>query len=73
MAENDMKQRLTDQPGRILAVFLFGPLILYKGIRYNNDVFLIVFGILLIVWDAYWLIYKVPSQSDTHLSPLHKK
>lgn len=50
---------LTDQPGRVLAVFVFGPLLVYKGVIYK-DWFLIMFGILLIVWDMYWLLFKEP-------------
>lgn len=29
-----MKIKITDQPGRFLAVFVFGPIILYKGIGF---------------------------------------
>lgn len=52
-------EHLTDQPGRFLAVFVFGPILLYKGISYR-DMFLIVFAILLIIWDAYWILFKAP-------------
>jgi hypothetical protein len=50
---------ITDQPGRVLAVFVFGPILIYKGWTYN-DIFLVAFGLLLIVWDLYWLVYKSP-------------
>lgn len=49
----------TDQPGRILAVFIFAPLIAYKACLYD-DTFLLIFSIMLFIWDLYWLIYKVP-------------
>lgn len=50
---------ISDQPGRFLAVFVFGPMILYKGAKYK-DSFLIIFAILLIIWDAYWILFKAP-------------
>ena len=57
---------LTDQPGRVLAVFCFAPTIIYKSFLYN-DTFLMVFGSLLYMWDAYWLTYKLPRQNTrTH-------
>ena len=56
-----MKKVVTDQPGRFLAVFVFGPILLYKGaITYKYDWFLICFAIILIVWDLYWIIFKAP-------------
>lgn len=45
----------TDQPGRILAVFVLAPLIFMKGLKYK-DVFLIVFAVVLFLWDLYWLL-----------------
>jgi hypothetical protein len=49
----------TDQPGRIFAVFVIAPIIAYKGYIYN-DLFLVIFSILLLIWDSYWLLYKEP-------------
>jgi hypothetical protein len=54
-----MNITLTDQPGRLFAVFILAPLIAYKGYIYN-DVFLLIFSIMLFIWDLYWLIYKDP-------------
>jgi hypothetical protein len=51
--------RITDQPGRILAVLVFAPLIVYKGIKYR-DWFLLAFGILLFAWDLFWLLCRPP-------------
>ena len=53
---------LTDQPGRILAVIVFGPTLIYKGVHYNNDWFLIGFGCVLIVWDLFWLLFHQPKR-----------
>lgn len=49
-----------DQPGRVLACFLFAPIIGFKGIDYK-DAFLILFAILLFSWDMYWIIFKAPA------------
>lgn len=49
----------SDQPWRVLAVFVFAPLIFYKGYIYS-DWFLILFALTLFVWDLYWLAYKPP-------------
>jgi hypothetical protein len=51
----------TDQPGRVLAVFVFGPLLIYKSQKYG-DFFLLMFGVLLIVWDLFWLLNKPAKQ-----------
>ena len=47
--------QITDQPGRFLAVLVFGPLLIYKGNRFN-DIFLVIFGFLLIFYDLFWII-----------------
>jgi hypothetical protein len=49
----------SDQPGRLCAVFILAPLIAYKACIYN-DTFLLIFSIMLFMWDLYWLIYKKP-------------
>jgi hypothetical protein len=45
----------TDQPGRILAVFVFAPTLFYKSIVYK-DKFIRRFAELLFIWDLYWLL-----------------
>jgi len=49
----------TDQPGRLCAIFIFAPLIAYKAYVYN-DIILLIFSIMLFIWDLYWFIYKDP-------------
>lgn len=51
---------ITDQPGRIFAVFVFGPLLFLKGLNYN-DYILIFLGLLITFYDLFWLI-KYPSK-----------
>jgi hypothetical protein len=36
---------------RLLAIFVFGPLLIYKGIVYTDQL-LVVLGVLLILWDG---------------------
>lgn len=54
---------ITDQPGRVLAVFVFGPLLIYKGFVYKDE-FLYFFGVLLILWDLYWIMYQKPKRKE---------
>ena len=49
--------------GRILAVFIIGPLIIYKGDHYG-DRLLMVIGLLLILWDGLKL-----QDENIHQSP----
>lgn len=53
---------LTDQPGRILAVTVFSPLLAYKSWLYQ-DKSIGAFSVALFVWDLYWLIYHEPKYS----------
>jgi hypothetical protein len=52
-----------EQPGRLLAVFILAPIIAYKSYVYN-DLFLLIFSIMLFIWDLYWLICKEPIQES---------
>jgi hypothetical protein len=49
-----------DQPGRFMAVFLFGPILLYKSMVYN-DYFIFIFAIILILWDFYHILNSKPN------------
>ncbi len=51
--------KITDQPGRVFAILIFSPLLIYKGIIYE-DIILILFGILLFLWDLYWVMNYPP-------------
>ena len=50
---------LNDQPGRILAVFIFSPIIYKKSLKYK-DKFLKLFSLSLFFWDLFWLISQRP-------------
>lgn len=53
--------RVTDQPGRVLAVTFFSPLLAYKSWLYQ-DKSIGAFSVALFLWDMYWLIYHEPKQ-----------
>ena len=53
---------ITDSPGRYLAVFVFAPILAYKAHKYK-DPFIMIFAILLFVWDLYWIASSLPSKS----------
>ena len=55
--------KITDQPGRIFAVFIFGPILIIKGKKYNDNL-LIFLGLLIIFYDLYWLINKPSNVID---------
>jgi len=57
-----MSNGLTDQPGRVIAVFVISPVLFYKGYIYN-DYFILLFSIILFCWDLYWLVCKSPMES----------
>jgi hypothetical protein len=52
----------TDQPGRVLAVTVVSPLLMYKGIQYNDN-FIVSFAIILFLWDLYWILFSPPKES----------
>ena len=57
---------ITDQPGRIFAVLVFGPILFLKGLNYK-DFLLIFLGLLITFYDLFWLIYY-PSKKIVNFS-----
>ena len=53
---------LTDQIGRYFAIFIFAPILIFKGI-YLNDILLLILGIALFFWDLYWILFRNPRVS----------
>lgn len=47
-------------PKYMLFILIITPILLYKGIGYN-DVFIIFVAILLFLWDFFWILYTRPS------------
>ena len=50
---------ITEQPGRYMALILFSPMILCKGIKYNDN-FLIIFSVVLFFWELLWITKYEP-------------
>jgi hypothetical protein len=44
--------------GRVFAVFIFGPILINKGIYYKDNL-LIALGIILIIWDGIKIFYQL--------------
>jgi len=59
------KQINTDQPGRIIAVFIISPILLYKSHKYK-DWFIFIFSIILFSWDLYWLVCEPPKKCNNN-------
>ena len=49
-----------DQPGRVIAVLIIAPILFMKGYDYN-DKFIMMFSIILFIWDFYWLAFTKPN------------
>jgi len=52
----------TDQIGRYFAIFIFAPILIYKGIV-NCDYILLILGVALFFWDLYWILFRKPKIS----------
>mgnify|MGYP001167748739 CR=1 FL=1 len=69
-----MQVCITDQPGRLFAVFVLSPILLLCGMRLlqarNVDEigrFLIIFSIFFFSYEAFWLVFKVPKQAELYI------
>jgi hypothetical protein len=61
-----------EQPGRLVSLILFAPILLYKGYKYD-DIFLIFCSLLLFIWDLYYIINRKSSSvigNENILKPL---
>ena len=54
---------ISEQPGRIFAIFVVGPYLIYKGSHYN-DKLLKFLGILFIIYELFWIIKYEPKTVD---------
>ena len=57
---------VTDQPGRIFAVLVFAPYLVYRGLV-HCDRLLAALGVVLFLYEMFWLLSKPPK---TALWPL---
>tara|TARA_B100001564_G_C20083568_1_gene421606 strand:- start:148 stop:336 length:189 start_codon:yes stop_codon:yes gene_type:complete len=57
---------LTDQPGRIFAVIFLGPFFIYKGIIYNDIIFILL-GIIFILYELFWIVSHKPNKINIEI------
>lgn len=53
---------VTDQPGRIFAVIVFAPYIVYCGLV-HRDTLLLVLGVALFLYEMFWLLSRPPKMA----------
>lgn len=46
---------ISDQYGRLFAIFIFSPLLVYKGFYYN-DILLLFLGCSLFFYECFWIL-----------------
>jgi len=54
-----MQLCITEQPGRLFAILIFGPCLVIKGSKFN-DTTLIILGIIFILYELFWIINYEP-------------
>lgn len=52
---------ISEQPGRIVAILIVGPFLVYKGVTFN-DITLYGLGILFILYEVFWVLYYEPKR-----------
>ena len=55
--------KISDQPGRFVAVFVVAPILFFKGKHYK-DWFILIFAIVLFLWDLFWILRRPPVETD---------
>ena len=50
---------ITDQPGRLFAIFIFSPYLIYCSYKYNDNI-LFILGIVLFLYECFWICNKGP-------------
>tara|TARA_Y100000591_G_C21670650_1_gene612733 strand:+ start:401 stop:604 length:204 start_codon:yes stop_codon:yes gene_type:complete len=58
-----MNITFSEQPGRLLAIILIAPYLIYCGYIYNN-IYLIVLGIIFMIYEIFWVIFYKPKTID---------
>ncbi len=52
---------ISEQPGRIFAIFLFGPYLIHKGKKYK-DKLLKISGFVFIAYEIFWVLFHNPKK-----------
>ena len=56
-----MNFKVTDKLGRLIAIFIFSPLIIFLSYKNKNiidSILLLIFGLGLIIYDLFCIFYK---------------
>lgn len=61
-----MNITFSEQPGRLVAIILIAPYLIYCGYIYNN-IYLIVLGIIFMIYEIFWVIFYKPKTIDFNL------
>ena len=54
------QMKLSEQPGRLAAVFVFAPMLYHKAMKYQDN-HLLILSVLLFAWDGMWLFAEPKS------------
>ncbi len=49
----------SEQPGRIFAILIVGPYLIYKGYQFEDNI-MVYLGILFILYELFWVINYEP-------------
>lgn len=58
---------LNDQPGRLFAILIFAPYLIFRGISYR-DTALLILGIALFFYEMFWITTAPPQRADLFAS-----
>lgn len=50
---------MTDQYGRLFAIFFFSPYLVYCGYKYKDKILLLL-GVILFLYEIFWIYYSGP-------------
>ena len=58
---------VSDQPGRLFAILVFAPFLIFRGISYQ-DALLTILGIALFFYEIFWIITAPPQHATLPFS-----
>nr|QOI90593.1 hypothetical protein HWQ62_00462 [Pyramimonas orientalis virus] len=53
--------RINDQPGRMFAIFVLSPYLVFQG-RHCKDKSLLVLGIIFFIYELFWVLCASPKE-----------
>lgn len=52
---------ISEQPGRVFAIIIVGPFLIYKGCKYKDNI-LKILGIIFIIYELFWIVNYSPKK-----------